>query len=364
MPGLLAPILRKFRRPPAAARASGTAPTAVQNRLNDRALANALDRAMDMGLWEHAERIAASAERIEPKTTRLVERLARLCLARNRPEKALVIIETRWKSREVPSSVRLLRAACHVRMGERDRAHTDLLRWTRKSTAPLDSRVMLALLDWDTGDTHGATVTLLRNLRQLEDPRSLELLVLLAVAQGRHEQAEAWSRRLAEATAFDGATGTTSLLPCSVGMHEVRHTAAPTTEQVEMLAAEIAAAEEVIPSLIEAQRRRPRATVNELLSRSIADAMPDLARPVTGLEALARLALLRNDYDEARSWVEQGLALSPRSVPLQIVRREIDAHDTGTDAGDHYAGPDVLATIGPAPESGTGQDGPSQEKAA
>jgi hypothetical protein len=362
MPGLLTPILRIFRRPapvapPRTAEAENT--TATQHRLTDRAFADALDRAMDMGLWEHAERIAMNAERLGTKSTRLIERLARLRLARNEPDVALAIIDARWKGRELPSSVRLLRAACHVRMGTRDEAHTDLLRWARRSTAPLDARVMLALLEWEAGDTHGAALALLRNLRQLEDPCSLELLVLLAVAQGRTEQAEAWSSRLAEATAFDGATGTTSLLPCSVGVHHPPP-AAPTPEQIEMLAAEIASAEEVIPALVEAQRRCPRPTVNELLARAVANALPDLARPVVALEALARLALLRGSLDEARSWVERGLGLSPRSIPLEIVRLEIEAAD-GTLEGDV---PDVLATIGPDTRLGAGPDDDSQEKAA
>ena len=58
-----------------------------------RRLGEAIDRAMDLGLWEHADRVAATALRLAPSHPSLTERLARLRLAQGRCDLALASID-------------------------------------------------------------------------------------------------------------------------------------------------------------------------------------------------------------------------------------------------------------------------------
>ena len=166
MGGPIASLLARFRRTDRPTdRSAPAAASPAEKALTARALADAIDRAMDMGLWEHAERIARSALRLAPASARLSEQLARLRLAQGRPETALTIIDSPWAQGEMYASLRLLRAVCLVQVGRKQSAHSDLLRWSKKSTAPLDARLMLALLEWEAGDDHAATLSLLRNLK-------------------------------------------------------------------------------------------------------------------------------------------------------------------------------------------------------
>jgi len=94
MPRVLRPILARFRRAAATPpRRAADRPDVRDDRGKARALADAIDRAMQMGLWEHAGRLARTAARLAPQSSRLSERLARLRLACNDPETALAIID-------------------------------------------------------------------------------------------------------------------------------------------------------------------------------------------------------------------------------------------------------------------------------
>jgi hypothetical protein len=123
----------------------------------------------------------------------------------------------------------------------------------------------------------------------------------------------------------------------------------PTPAQVERLARELLAAEEVVPSLVEAQRIRPDTDVAEFLGQALARALPTVVRPAQTLEALTRLALIRGDRAAARRWAERGLNVNPMSAALSIMHRALaddDERETGR-ATPTPRVPDVLATIGP-----------------
>jgi hypothetical protein len=346
MPGLLAPLLARFRREASAPQQSATMSPA-ETRLAARSLADGIERAMDLGLWEHADRIARSAMRLAPGSSRLSERLARLRLAQGAPEAALGVIEA---CHETTASLRLLRAVCRIDLGHPQPAHSDLLSWSKRSSAPLDARVILALLEWNLGDEHAATNALLRNLRHLEDPRSLELLVLLATKQGRRGQSAAWAARLRECARFGRGSAFTEVLLCSLGLPPDPSRAAPSEAHVEQLALELVTAEQVIPPLVEAQRRRFDADVADLLYRAILRARGELVDHVQALDALARLALLLDDRAAAERWLREGLELNPMSASLRMLERELEE----TAADGHFAPDapyerrDVIATIGGA----------------
>jgi hypothetical protein len=358
MGGILNPLLARFRRGGSCSADIASGPTAVsttEDRLKARSLAEAIDRAMAMRLWAHAERLAETALRLGPNSACLTERVARLRLAQGRPQTALDMIESTGATRSMSASMRLLRAACLVQLGRKEDAHLDLLRWSARSTAPIDARLMLALLEWEGGDEHAAVSALRRNLRHLEDPRSLELLLLIAARTGRVEQADAWAARLRESSAFGAGAAHVDLLCGSLNVRPDHRRARPTEDQVHLLAMELIAAEQVIASLVEAQRLDPQPETADLLYKAIEHALIDLNDQVRAMEALARLALILGNGDAARRWAQEGLARNPMSATLTMIAREL-ADPLAEATPEHWR--DVLANIGDE------ADGPVREKAA
>lgn len=318
-------------------------PVADEQAEVDRALATALEQAVEEGQWERAARLAETAMRIDPKSYRLIERLARLRQAVGEPERAVRMIDALCRHRPLPTSLGILRAACLVRCGRKRRALHDLRRWSKRATMPLAARLMLALLEWDGGDAHGATLALVRNVRAEEDPRAVELLLILAVAQTRAESAWVWCERLAEAITFGAHEPYTLLMLRSLGLEPTARVR-PRPEHVDRLARELAASEEVIPALVEAQRLRPQPEVRDLLERGIERALPALCEPALGIAALARLALLRGDHATALRWTEQGLSLRGTEELVSLHRALRDEEDRAAVAAGPR--PAVLAAIG------------------
>lgn len=317
MPGLLEPLLRPLRRKAAPRReAVGRAP--VQSQRVARRLADAIDRALALGMWDHADRLARIAASLAPGYARLVEPLSRLRLAQGDPETALGIIDT---CPAPPASLRMLRAVCLLFVGRRAEANIDLMRWSARASAPLDARLLLGLLE-RSGDDAAAVSALRGNLRHLEDPRTLEALLLISVQRGRAEQAEAWARRL-QACCPQTNGPEIDLMLQSLGMSGLRADSEPTPEQVSALAMELITFEPAIDTLAEAQRRRPHAATARLLRRAIEQALPDLADEAAALHALARLSIALGETDRARWFAERGLAANPMSAELVLLLREL-----------------------------------------
>lgn len=307
-----------------------------------RRLAHALDRAMDLGLWEHAERLAQSAVRLKHVSSQLAERLARLRLVQGHAETAIAIIDS---CSERSASLRLLRAACLIHQGRSAEAQLDLHEWSLKSTAPLAARRLLALLEWDAGDMESAQHTLTRNLRHLEDPQTIEILLVMSVAQERGELAAVWAERLRAASLFATAGIEMDLLLTSVGIETSEAPAAPTKTQIETLAVELTSMETIIPTLVEAQRLKPAPARAALLYQAVMHALSNLTNELAACEALARLALILKNPAAAIEWVQRGLKINPMSVTLALLAQE--AVQTGPDGPPDAAfGEEVVATIG------------------
>jgi hypothetical protein len=275
---------------------------------------------MAMGLWDHAERLARIAAPLAPGCARLAEPLARLRLAQGDPETALRVIEG---CRTLPASMRLLRAICNLFLGAWSEAELDLRRWSARASAPLDARLLLGLLEWRRNDD--ATGTLKRNLRHLEDPRTLQALVLVCAHRGQREQVKVWARRLRTRCAGEGAGATASidLMLRSLGMDGVRPDVEPTPEQVNALAMELITYEPAIATLTEAQCRRTDVPTVRLLHRAIEQALPDLRDPAAAHHALARLAILEGDREAALRFARRGLDENPMSAALSLVLHEL-----------------------------------------
>jgi tetratricopeptide (TPR) repeat protein len=248
--------------------------------------------------------------------------LARLRLAQGDPETAIRVIDG---CRTLPASMRLLRAACNLFLGARAEADIDLLRWSARASAPLDARLMLGLLEWRRNDD--AVETLQRNLRHLEDPRTLQALLLISVHRGRHEQAEAWARRLRASCTSGGrgAAGSADLMLRSLGMAGISPHQKPTAEQVNALAMELITFEPAVETLTEAQCRRPHLPTASVLRQAIAQALPDLCDPASALHALARLSILQGERSAALDFARRGLAENPMSAPLSLLVDELSA---------------------------------------
>ena len=322
MVGILRPILRPLRRWISTATGSNQhAAASVPQRRLARRLADAIDRAVALGLWDHADRLAKTAARLAAGYPRLAEPLARLRLAQGDPETALRIIDT---CRTPPASLRLLRATCLLFLGSRTEANLDLYRWSGRASAPLDARLLLGLMERD-GDDSTAIRALLRNLRHLKDLRTLQALMLISTKRHRAEQAASWAGKLRAGcpAGTDHETLVTDVMLESLGMPGLRADAEPTADQVNALAMELITFEPAIPTLAEAQQRRPHLPTARLLWAAIELALPDLSDDATAFHVLARLSVVLGDLEAARGYAERGLAANPMSAQLALLVEEL-----------------------------------------
>jgi hypothetical protein len=323
MNGFIARLLNACRAwPQGRALSANRAPaTEPDTRETARQLGLAIDRAVRLSLWDHADRLAASASRLSRQHPQLTDRLARLRLAQRKPEAALQIIDScAWQS----ASLRLLRAVCQLSLGRRQETHMDLQQWSGRAAAPMQARVLLALLEWKSGDERAALAALQRNLRQIEDPLTLLVLGLIGTAQQRNAWAVQWFDRLRAIDLNSPSSRTVEFVLRTIDHRQAQKPSPAAVErQIRILSAELTANEHVIPVLVESQRLHPDEHQQALLAAAIERAMPsldDLASAKAALEQLERAA-----GDETKA-------------TLETIRTAETAEDDRAD---------VLATIGP-----------------
>lgn len=320
---IISPLARLFRRSPSAPVMTPAPPETDDlrtGRHTARQLCITLDRAMELGLWEHADRVARSASRVARLHPALTERVARLRLIQGDPEAALALIDA-CPAR--PASLRLLRNVCLLHAGRRREAHMDLHYWTGRASCPLVARTLLGLLEWKADDVPAAIEALVRNLRQMEDSRTLAVLTALCIASDRPEQARTWSARLSATCAQTDAAPTTDVMLRSLDLPGIAQTDEPSDLHVQTLAAELLANEDVIPSLVAAQQLQPDIGAARFLASAIEQALGDLETPSAGYEALARLSVVLDDHDAALDWVRRGIELCPMSAGLVRLSHEL-----------------------------------------
>lgn len=288
-----------------------------QDRATARELAAALDRAVELGQWLLAERIAGQSIRVAKNHPLLAERIARLRAARGDFETALTIIES---CRGEHASLRLLRAVCLLQAGRSHEAHADLLHWSRKAAAPLQARLILALLEWKAGHHDDAALALQRNLRQIEDPATLAALMLMTEAEDRSQMSRHWAQRLRAASAGQAQPSIFDVVLLAAGHGQSRPQVVATAEAIAALATELLANEPVIPALVEAQRLAPDAETCRLLAGAIASGLDEMESQGAAMFALADLHDLLDEAEIAAAWRSRGRSVRRDDVLASIGR--------------------------------------------
>lgn len=287
-----------------------------------RRLAEAIDHAVERGMLRQARRLADNAVRLAIHSTRLADRIARLRLSQDDPEGAMSIIDA---CATQSGSMRLLRIACLLKLGRLADAHMQLNEWSGQSTAPLAARRALALIESVHGDRAAASAAVLRNLKHVEDPASLEIFTVLAGAEQEGDRARTWAERLRRACIVSRATVDVDVLCESLGMqfNGANAVIEPTVIQVQTLAMELTASPESLQELVVHQEHTFQPQVAELIRRATEQALDELEEASIGCEALARLSRLFGNHDAALSWAERGLQSNPMSASLTLLLNEL-----------------------------------------
>lgn len=325
MPKLLAPFLDSFRRRSSSAASSNAAEAErLPQRQLARNFADAIDQTMALRQWEQAQRLADAAGRLAPDNARLSEQLARLKLVQGDPETALAIVDS---CKTMPASLRLLRAVCQWLLGAKVDAHLDLIQWSKKASAPLDARLLLALMDWKSGDLQESIKTLRQNLRHLDDPRTLETLFLISLHRGRKEQAENWAQQLRQCPLATSSVPIADVMLRSLGQTGIPKQSQVTDKLVATLAMELISFEAAILPLVEAQHRKSKPHTIRLLCSAIERALGEVSDRAAAIHSLARLYALQGDLRSARRWALSGQAEFPMYVPLALMARKFSQNE-------------------------------------
>lgn len=304
-------------------------------------LASALERAVELGLWQRAERIARSAKRLAPDHPSLSEQLARYHFARGDAKTALRTIDACHLQ---TASLRLLRNICLILVGRTAEAQHDLLGWSRKTTAPVYARLVQALLVMQKGEYESARKLLKINLSQSENPLTLAVLVVICILEENFEQAHVWANRFYEANSWNEGPLDCDVFLKSLSLSRPALAHVPSEDRIDTLSREILDCEEIIPVLVQAQRLQFESRTAKLLGAAIERALSMLEKPQAGFEALAQLALAEENTTVARHWAELGLKQQPMSAPLA---RLVESLNGGQTAETLPPADGVLAVIEP-----------------
>jgi len=227
-----------------------------------------------------------------------------------------------------PTTRRLGQIAGLCVTGQAAAAEIELADWLREADCPPAARVMLAAL--------------LARRRAFDEARRvlhagshdpLEMLTLLALLT-RDAQPDDDARRLAERlhAEFSHLPFVRQWLAVMGG--EIAALPRVPEGRVEQLAAELLVAFQaqrsplrgcgmgLFRALVAAQQYEPDPARLALLRRAIARIAPEFAgsRDLVGIcHALAELALLADDHDEARRWAHRGLKIDPYHAALALV---------------------------------------------
>lgn len=238
-------------------------------------------------------------------------------LALNRPAAAVIALD---RCPHATVEHRLLALWARTRASQTDLAHLDLLDWARAGDMPPVARIMLAVLQLGRGDRDAARATLAH--RALDhDPLACQFRAVLDVMRG---EAIAESRHIADLL---HTAPSTTLGPKMLATMSIRPADLPAgvpRELVHQLTSQLSRRPGLIPTLVVAQRCQPRPHRIELLRRAIVRLVRELENPMPAIEALAELAMLAGDRDEAARWCRRGLKLQPYSAKLALLLDESD----------------------------------------
>jgi tetratricopeptide (TPR) repeat protein len=287
-----------------------------------RRLAEALDRVLERGLWSRADRLIQWAAPLARGHAQLAERIARLRLRQDRPDAALAVIDT---VRVQTVSLRLLRAVCLLVEDRPAEAHHELRTLSARPDAPLEARLLLAFAEINAGDLDAARQALHANLRQIDDPRTVAVLLLLERMAGRGDLVRRCTGRLLREDAWTRAAHNIDFMLATLGMHRHENVGEPADAEVAALAMELIAAEPVIPALIVAMEIEFDAVAARRLAQAIEHVYDELRDAATAAEAAGTLWLMLGRYDVARTWAERAQAGNPMGASAARLLRRIEA---------------------------------------
>ena len=210
--------------------------------------------------------------------------------------------------------------------GRRAEAELELHAWCRQG-GPVAARVLLAALLARRGDFAGAMEILgdpQRSQPQTMDAEHAKLAVAVLINAGLDDAARRLSAWLYHLHGDDPAVAQWIALMDVPGL-----TALPAVPDatVERLADELSAQPDTVPSLVYALKHAPRTRPISLLRAAVArmtrefDSRPEMPRLA---QALAELAHLVGDDDDARRWAHHGLRLEPYNAALALLLAKLE----------------------------------------
>jgi hypothetical protein len=253
------------------------------------------------------------------------------------------------------NQARLARLADWCLGGRIAAAELELHDWRRHEDCPAQARVMLAALLARRGATEQALAVVApasRSGAQSDSEQALMHLALLLTAELPD------TARRAALNLYHHHGQSTSVRAWLAAMQPPGLTELPAVPRatIDQLAGDLRARPAVIPALVAAQKLRPDLQQVSLLRQALDRAARDLSdNPQTAVptcQALAELALLADDRDDARRWAHRGLRLDPYAVALALILAQVSddpavgppAHQVLAQAADMFPNyPDLQA---------------------
>lgn len=216
--------------------------------------------------------------------------------------------------------------------GQRAAVELDLHQWAREHDAPACVAYWLAASFAQRRWWHRSTRWLLRLVgRASPIPAEVQLLIHVCLEQGDHARASRWAHWLNKRFGHRRSVSRfVNALPRQVKPAD--QAVDSHSQQVVRLATHLREAPQLIRPLVQAQQLEPHAEHIRLLRLALTKVLPrkvDAADSsqrtlmVGCCEALAKLAILEHDPDDARRWAHRGLKLDRTHVPLALVLAEL-----------------------------------------
>ena len=204
-------------------------------------------------------------------------------------------------------------------------AELELHEWQRQADCPPAARVLLASLLARRGELRNALHILRpKNGDHAEaDPAVLQLLISILVAAGLAEAA----RRVIELLHHDhGDRPEVAQWLSTMDVPGATRRPAPSGRLIESLASDLLTRLHLLPSLVAAQCVEPDemqiAVLRGAIER-ISHDVSDRSERLMICQAMAELALLSDDDDEARRWAHRGLKLNRYSAALALMLNRV-----------------------------------------
>jgi len=211
--------------------------------------------------------------------------------------------------------VRLLQHLLQLQTGQRAAAHLELSAWSGQRRCPAPARVLAAWLDWQAGNAQAARARLQRNRADHDDPQSDRLQMLIELTERLHQTGRRCADRL---TARLGLHAPTARFCRSLEVGESPD-AVISPDLVHNLAEQLVERVDLVRTLVVAQQCAPRPARIQLLRRALQRIVDRVDEPIAVIEALAALAELAGDSNDARRWARRGLRQPPYSAQLALL---------------------------------------------